>query len=180
VDCPICQAPACKKAYHTGCHSATCAWRRGVLLPAKVDQAAGHKCAVVRYERHLPDGHLSGRSRRVREVLARSETVGITGKLTNTSVQTARGVNSVEDPRVMLVRSLHGPPSPISLPVDVAAVTLCKRSSMVSCTFVSRICPESAFLFPQTCFKICMTTMTDFVVLVNWKMQLKKGLCPVA
>ena len=93
---------------------------RGVLLPAKVDQAAGHKHSVVRYERHLPDGHLSGRSGRVREVLARSETVGMSGQLTNTNVQTARGVISVEDPRVMLVRSLHGPPSPDSLPGDIA------------------------------------------------------------
>ena len=85
---------------------------RGVLLPAKVDQAAGHMYAVVKYERLLPDGHLSGRSGRVRDVLARSETVSMSGQLTNTNVQTARGVISVEGPRVMLVRSHHGPRPP--------------------------------------------------------------------
>lgn len=147
MDCPICQAPACKKAYRTGCHFATCASPlpgrgvRGVLLPAKVDQAAGHKYAVVKHERLLPDGHLSGRSGRVSEVLARSETVGTSGQLTNTHVQTARGVISVENPRV---RSLHGPQSPDSLPGDIAAIEPCKQ--VVSCTRICFSIPPETFL----------------------------------
>ena len=49
---------------------------------------------------------------------------------------------SVEDPRVMLVRSLHGPPSPNSLPGDTAAIEPCKQAGPRICVSI----PPELFL----------------------------------